>query len=95
MDLETIKRKTIPILRRHGIVKAAVFGSYARGEQNKSSDIDILIEYAPGSKKTLFDLVDLRNELKKTLQKEIDLATERSLSRNMREIVLREKKVIL
>lgn len=95
MDIQTIKQKTIPILRRHGITKAAIFGSYARGEQSKKSDIDILIEYPPGSKKTLFDLIDLKEELKDALQKDIDLVTEKALSRLIKDAILREKQVIL
>lgn len=42
--IESIKKKIVPILKKHGVVRAGIFGSYARGEQNKNSDVDILIE---------------------------------------------------
>ena len=37
-----MKKKIIPILKRQGVTKAAFFGSVARGEANKNSDVDIL-----------------------------------------------------
>ncbi len=35
----------VPILKRNGVLKAGIFGSYARGEQKKQSDVDILIKF--------------------------------------------------
>jgi len=43
-QLERIKRISIPILKKNGVDKAGIFGSYARGEAKKSSDIDLLIK---------------------------------------------------
>lgn len=42
--IQSIKKKIIPILRRYGVKKAAIFGSFVRGEAKKKSDIDILVE---------------------------------------------------
>ncbi|KHO50976.1 MAG: hypothetical protein QT05_C0047G0025 [archaeon GW2011_AR13] len=42
--LDSIKLKIARILKNYGVVRAGIFGSYARGEQKKDSDIDILIE---------------------------------------------------
>src|SRR3989344_1787884 len=44
MSIKEIKNKINPILKRNGVAKAAIFGSYARGDQTKKSDIDILIK---------------------------------------------------
>ncbi len=95
MELDIIKQKAVPILQRYGVEKAFVFGSYAREEQNSQSDIDILIEYAPGISKSLFTRVRLINELEKALHKDVDLVTEQSLSPYLKDIVLKEKKAIL
>ena len=46
--IEKIKPKIIKILKKNKIKKAGIFGSYARGEQKKNSDIDILVEPAKG-----------------------------------------------
>ncbi|MHB8918096.1 MAG: nucleotidyltransferase family protein [Desulfocucumaceae bacterium] len=95
MDVETIKTIAVPILKKHGIARAAVFGSYARGDQRKRSDIDLLIGYPPESKITLFTLVDLGDELKKALNRKVDLVTENGISPRIKTQVLKEKCVIL
>ncbi len=43
-SIDEIKRITIPIAQKYGVKKLALFGSYARGEQKTTSDIDFLIE---------------------------------------------------
>ena len=43
MLLDTFKKQIMGILNKYPISKAAIFGSFARGEENKSSDIDLLI----------------------------------------------------
>jgi len=42
--LESLKR-IVPILKRYGVVRAAVFGSFVRGEMTEDSDLDILVEF--------------------------------------------------
>lgn len=49
--IEEIKQKILPILRRHGVAKAAVFGSFVRGENKEGSDLDLLVEFE-GEKKS-------------------------------------------
>lgn len=95
MNLEKIKEIAVPILRKHGVVSAFLIGSYAKGEQDEKSDVDILIEYAPGVRKSLLARVKITNELKEALQKDVDVVTENSLSPYFREEVLREKRVIM
>ena len=60
------------ILRSYGVVKASIFGSYARGEADTDSDLDILVQYKEGV--SLFDHVDLKDELEKKCGKNVDLA---------------------
>ena len=95
MNIEKIKEIAVPILRQYGIEKAALFGSYARGDQKDDSDIDILIEYSPGVRKSLLIRARIINELKNALQKDVDVVTENSLSQFFKEDVLREKKVLI
>jgi predicted nucleotidyltransferase len=92
MNIQTIKTKATPILENEGIIKAAVFGSYATGEAKKSSDVDLLVEF--GSRKSLFDIVDLKLRLEKILNKKVDLLTYRSIHPMLREIILNEQIVI-
>jgi len=48
MRLAGLKGKIVPILRRYGVVKAAVFGSFARREASESSDLNLLVEFEEG-----------------------------------------------
>lgn len=70
-DLKKIKRKIIPILKKNKIKKAGIFGSYARGEQTKKSDIDILIKIPESV--SLLGLVRIKKILERALNKKVDL----------------------
>ena len=88
---EVIKEKREDILgiaARHGARNVRVFGSVARAEAGRDSDVDFLIELEPG--RTLLDHAALYLELKQLLGCEVDVVTERSLRPSIRERVLRE-----
>ena len=57
-------------LMKNNIKKAAIFGSFARNEENEKSDIDILIE---GEKLTLFDILNIEDMLQSITQRKIDI----------------------
>ena len=61
------------VLARYGASNLRVFGSVARREDGPNSDIDCLVELAPGS--TLFTLASLQLELEDLLGREVDLGT--------------------
>lgn len=65
-----------------------LFGSVARGEDDEASDIDLVVQVAPG--RSLFDLGGLLMDLQDLLGRRVDLVTERGLRPRMRERVLRE-----
>lgn len=90
--LITLKKTLPPLLKKHGVKKAAIFGSVARGDATATSDIDLLVEFR--GKKTLFDLAGLRIELEERLKKKIDLVTYRSLHPLLKERILNEQKII-
>ena len=69
-ELKAIKSKIIRVLRKHDVAKAGIFGSYARGEQKKNSDIDILIQPPKGIG---FEFVGIKLELEAKLGKKVDL----------------------
>lgn len=85
MDIHTIKIKILPVLKKAGVKKAQLFGSFARGEAKKNSDIDILVQMKPSS--SLFDLVDLEQQLEKKLDKKIDLLTFRSVHPSLKKYI--------
>jgi predicted nucleotidyltransferase len=61
------------ILKKHGVISASVFGSYARGEARPDSDLDLLVKLAPG--RSLFDLGGLQYELEEVTKHSVDVAT--------------------
>lgn len=87
MKLKDIKPKLKRILKKHGIKKAGVFGSYARGTNTKKSDIDILVEFN-GS---LFKLVGIERELSDELKIKVDLLTYNGINHLLKDRILGEE----
>ena len=92
-DLNTIKEIINPVLKKHEVKRASLFGSTVTGSSNEDSDIDVLVELKSG--KSLFDLIRLKRDLEKELGKEVDLITYSSLNPLLEEKILREKQDIL
>jgi uncharacterized protein len=62
-----------------------VFGSVARGEECPESDLDILVHF--DGRPSLFDLMDLEEQLHQALHKKVDLITERSLHESLKKAI--------
>jgi predicted nucleotidyltransferase len=75
-------------LRELGVVRIAVFGSFARGEQRPDSDVDVLVELAHPI--GLFEFMDLQQHLEGLLGRRVDLATPEMLHRAMKDRILLE-----
>jgi hypothetical protein len=93
MTIATIKKKILPILKRQGVLKAAVFGSFARGEETKKSDIDFLMKIARN--KTLFDIIKLKLELEEKLGRNVDIVEYDAIHPLIKKVVLKEQQKIL
>jgi len=87
-EIEAILREQKPILReRFKVEEIGVFGSYARGEASKESDIDIIVEfYEPIG----WEFVDLKEFLEAILGKEVDLVTRNALKPQLKSEILSE-----
>lgn len=90
-----IKRKIRPTLERHGVKKAAVFGSFARGEESRESDVDILIEFQQSNDKSLLDLVALKLDLEDILEKKVDVVEYSTIKPLLRKNILKEQVLVL
>ncbi|MCK4968412.1 MAG: nucleotidyltransferase family protein, partial [Candidatus Aenigmarchaeota archaeon] len=88
-----IKKQILPILKQKDVIRAGVFGSYARGDVKSKSDIDILIKFK--GKKSLFDLARLELDLEKKLKINVDLVTYQSINPLIKKHILKEEVVIL
>jgi hypothetical protein len=93
MELEKIKDKVLPVLKRYDVKRAAFFGSIVRGETREGSDIDILVEFK--GEKSLLDLSGLKIELEEILGRKVDVLTYNSLHPLLMDKILQEQKVIL
>ncbi len=91
--LENVSKKSLPILKKNGVIKAGIFGSVARGEAKKKSDIDVLVKFRKG--KSLLDLVRLERELSEKLGRKVDVVTYNSISPYLKEQILKEEVRIL
>jgi predicted nucleotidyltransferase len=80
------------------IEKAWIFGSYARTEENRKSDIDILVNFSNDTKITLFKYVHIINDLEALTRRKVDLVEEGQLktlakeSANQDKILIYERK---
>lgn len=88
-DIEKIKREIIPILKKHNVIKAGIFGSVVRGEAKENSDIDILVEIP--KEKSLVDIIKLENELKEKLKRNVDVIEYSSVHPLLKERVFKEE----
>ncbi len=88
--IETIREyfKTQPVL------KAWLFGSYARGEETPESDVDILVVYDDSKPVGLMKIANMYVNLKKLLNREVDLVEEGTLLPFAVESANRDKKLI-
>jgi predicted nucleotidyltransferase len=73
-----------PQLReRFGVAKIGIFGSTARGEERKDSDVDVLVEFASGQA-TFRNFMELAYFLEDLFGRRVDLVTQQGLSRYIR-----------
>src|SRR3989344_3097592 len=84
-SIKTISKKIVPVLRKNHVVKAGIFGSYARGEAKRNSDIDILIQPPKGIG---LGFVGIKLELEKELGKKVDLITYNSIHPYLKKYIL-------
>lgn len=92
-DLEEITEKILPILKKAGVIRAAVFGSSTRGEAYPESDLDLLVELPPD--KSLLDLADLKLRLEAALGRRVDLLTFEAIHPQLRPHIERDQVPIL
>jgi hypothetical protein len=89
-DLKKIINKIIPVLKKNGIEKAGIFGSYARGDYNENSDIDILVEI---EKKgfSLLDFIGIKLNIEDETGKSVDLVEYKTIKPLIKNEILKNE----
>lgn len=93
MDTGKIERKLEEkkeyIKRAFHIKEIGIFGSFIRGEQTESSDIDVLVEFESGHK-DFFNYMRLKNYLEELLGRDVDLVIKNAVKSRLRERIFSE-----
>jgi len=75
-------------LKKFGIHSLSIFGSVARDQAHKNSDVDILVDFEKPI--GLFEYARLKMYLEEILERPVDLVTPEALRQELREEILRE-----
>jgi predicted nucleotidyltransferase len=77
-----LTEKIVPILKKHEVKRAGLFGSVVSGNATIESDIDLLVELDNGS--SLFDFLEIKFELEQELEKKVDLVEYCSIKKSLK-----------
>jgi hypothetical protein len=86
--LQEKREAILEIARRHGASDVRIFGSVARGDNDDTSDLDLVVKLEPG--RTLFDQGGLLMELREFLGMKVDVIDEDALTGRFGQIVREE-----
>jgi len=75
LTLEQNKKK---LFKTYPIQYLAIFGSFSRNEENKDSDVDIIVEF---NDKIGLRFVDLANDLEKLIERKVDLVSKKGIKK--------------
>lgn len=92
-EIEEMKSKIIPVLKEYRVTRAGIFGSYARGEQKKNSDLDILVK--TGDEMGLLEFIGLKLMLQKAIKRKVDLVEYETIREELRGNILNDEIRIL
>lgn len=87
-ELKEHKSDILKIALLHGAKNIKVFGSVARGEQNKNSDVDFIVEMEKG--KSILNRIALMQDLKKLLGQDVDVVTYKSLKERIKNDLIKD-----
>jgi len=88
--LQYLKSNKKLFREKYSIIKIGIFGSYARNEQTEKSDIDIIIEMPLDATEIFEKKQELRELLKQTFHRNIDICRERSIKPMFKKIILKD-----
>jgi len=88
-EIDVSREEIAEFCQRHYIRQLALFGSILRDDFGPDSDVDVLVEFEPGSTPSFFRLFEMQDELSAFFGgRKVDLRTKEDLSRYFREQVV-------
>lgn len=93
LQIPVDREKIADFCRRHHIRKFAFFGSVLRDDFRPDSDVDVLVEFEPGVRVGLFELMSMQLEFSDLIGREADFRLPGDLSRYFRDRVIAEAEV--
>ena len=95
MDINPVLIMIKNYLEKEGhVIKAWLFGSYARGEDDYKSDIDVMIEVPEDSSFSLFDIAEIQYQLEKLILKKVDIVMKDGVKPQIMERIKPDLKII-
>lgn len=89
-NIDVADEQLAALCSRYSVARLEVFGSTARGDFRPDSDLDLLVEFLPGTQVGLLHLSGLQIELQELFGMEVDLVPRAGLKAGVRDEVLRE-----
>jgi len=86
MDIQKTKAQIVPIVKKHNISKAALFGSIVTGKMTSNSDIDLLVDMPKDS--SLFDLLRVKIDLEEQLGRRVDVVQYKAIKLRLKDEIL-------
>lgn len=93
MDISDIKIRVLPVLQNAGVSRSELFGSTARKDRHRESDIDILVQMPENA--SLIDFASLKVKLEDVLIAKVDLVTYDAVNEKLRPYIERDALRIL
>ena len=93
-DIDVPADQLVALCRRYAVARLDVFGSSARGDFRPDSDVDLLVEFLPGTRVGLLHLSGLQLELEELIGRKVDLVPRGGLKDAIRDEVLREARAV-
>ena len=94
MSTQTMTQQIADYFKTQPVLKAWIFGSYARGEQTEGSDVDILVKFDRTTPIGLFAYLRMHRELEEKLGRKVDLVEEGALRPAAQTTAYRDLKIV-
>lgn len=90
-EIQTALQQHLPdVQQKYQVRRLGIFGSFVRGEQTDTSDVDVLVEFDPNARFGLLTFCQLENDLSELLQRKVDLVMKDGLKPRLGERILQE-----